>query len=57
MYLMSITACFISCILFSLNGYTIFLVGERWPLTLHVFKFCEVAIKELNSYLPLLCDF
>lgn len=54
---MSIAAYFISCILFSLNGYTIFLVGERWPLTLHVFKFCEVAVKELNLYLPLLCDF
>lgn len=57
MYLMSITACFISCVLFSLNGYTIFLVGERWPLTRHVLKFCEVAVKELNSYLPLLPGF
>ena len=49
MYLMSITTFFISRILFSLNRYAIFLAGERRPLTPHVLKSCEVAVKELNS--------
>lgn len=49
MYLMSIAAFFISRILFALNRYAVFLVGERRPLTPHILKFCEVAVKELNS--------
>lgn len=49
MCLMSIAAFFISRILFSLNRYAILLVGERRPLTPHILKFCEVAVKELNS--------
>lgn len=49
MYLMSIAAFFISSIPFSLKRYAIFLMGQRRPPTLRVLKFCEVAVKELNS--------